>query len=174
VGGAGPMTLRAPFQYFGGKSKAAPIIWPRFGNVPNYVEPFAGSLAVLLARPHAPHTETVNDIDCYISNFWRAVQHVPDDVAEFADWPVNEADLLARHQWLMDQDGFRQQIRSNPHFYSPKVAGWWVWGLCSWIGSGWCVERRDGDTPKQAPAPRGRRDGDTPKQAPAPRGRREG
>jgi DNA adenine methylase len=49
--------------------------------VPNYVEPFAGSLAVLLARPHAPKIETVNDKDGLISNFWRAVKYAPDEVA---------------------------------------------------------------------------------------------
>jgi hypothetical protein len=51
--------LRAPFPWYGGKSRAAPLIWRAFGNVPNYVEPFAGSLAVLLARPHDPKVETV-------------------------------------------------------------------------------------------------------------------
>lgn len=51
--------LKAPFPWFGGKSRAAHLIWPRFGNVPNYVEPFAGSLAVLLNRPHAP----ANDVE---------------------------------------------------------------------------------------------------------------
>lgn len=39
---------QAPFPWFGGKSRAAELIWSRFGDVPNYVEPFAGSLAVLL------------------------------------------------------------------------------------------------------------------------------
>lgn len=42
------MTLRAPFPWFGGKSRAAPLIWEALGDVRNYVEPFAGSLAVLL------------------------------------------------------------------------------------------------------------------------------
>ena len=37
--------------------------------MPNYCEPFAGSLAVLLNRPHPASTETVNDLDCYLSNF---------------------------------------------------------------------------------------------------------
>jgi hypothetical protein len=27
---------------------------------------------------------------------------------------------------------------SDPDFFDPKVAGWWVWGQCLWIGSGWC------------------------------------
>ena len=32
--------LRAPFPWFGGKSKVSDIVWDRFGSVPNYVEPF--------------------------------------------------------------------------------------------------------------------------------------
>lgn len=143
--------LQAPFPWFGGKSRAADLIWTRLGNVANYVEPFAGSLAILLNRPHAPGTETVNDLDCYVANFWRAVQHEPDLVAQFADWPVNEADILARHEWLVSRDEFRQRMRSDPMFYDPQIAGWWVWGACSWIGSGWCVERRDGGPPEQLP-----------------------
>jgi len=35
------VTLRAPYPYFGGKSRAAHLIWDRFGDVANYVEPFA-------------------------------------------------------------------------------------------------------------------------------------
>jgi hypothetical protein len=27
---------------------------------------------------------------------------------------------------------------SDPDYFDPKVAGWWVWGQCLWIGSGWC------------------------------------
>ena len=53
-------TLKAPFPWFGGKSLCAPQVWERFGNVPNYVEPFFGSGAVLLGRPHTPKIETVN------------------------------------------------------------------------------------------------------------------
>jgi len=144
-------TLKAPFPCFGGKSRAAGIIWERFGPVANYVEPFAGSLAVLLGRPHVPQTETVNDLDCYLANFWRAIAAAPDAVAEAADWPVNEADLIARHRWLMAQSNFRDRMKTDPDHYDAKIAGWWVWGLCSWIGSGWCVQRRNGDQPEQIP-----------------------
>ena len=119
--------------------------------MPNYCEPFAGSLAVLLNRPHPARTETVNDLDCYLSNFWRALAADPEAVAHHADWPVNEADLLARHRWLDAQAGFRASMRADAAFYDAKIAGWWVWGLCSWIGSGWCAERRDGDQPDQLP-----------------------
>ena len=49
-GGPDDQPLRAPFPYFGGKARAAPEVWRRFGDVKNYVEPFFGGGAVLLDR----------------------------------------------------------------------------------------------------------------------------
>lgn len=143
--------LKAPFPWFGGKSRVSDLVWDRFGNVANYVEPFAGSLAVLLGRPFEPGTETVNDKDAYLANFWRAIRFNPSVVAAWADWPVSEADLLARHKWLVQQPDFLERMRTDPEFYDCRIAGWWVWGLCSWIGSGWCRQRGDGDQPQQIP-----------------------
>jgi DNA adenine methylase len=130
--------LKAPFPWFGGKSRAASLIWARLGDVDTYNEPFAGSLAVLLGRPHAPRVETVNDLDCYLANFWRALQADPEQVAYYADYPVNETDLHARHLWLVNQAEFVASMKADPAFYDAKIAGWWVWGQCLWIGSGWC------------------------------------
>lgn len=66
--------MKAPFPWFGGKRRVADIVWQALGDVDNYVEPFAGSLAVLLERPldHggiATGAETVNDKDAYVANF---------------------------------------------------------------------------------------------------------
>lgn len=130
--------MKAPFPWFGGKSRVAHLVWDRFGDVPNYVEPFFGSGAVLLSRPHQPRTETVNDLDCFLANFWRAVSKDAAAVAEHADWPVNEADLHARHLWLVNQVEFRERMKTDPDYFDAKIAGWWVWGICQWIGSGWC------------------------------------
>lgn len=33
--------LKAPFPWFGGKRRVAPIVWERLGNVDVYCEPFA-------------------------------------------------------------------------------------------------------------------------------------
>jgi hypothetical protein len=108
--------------------------------VRNYVEPFFGSGAVLLGRPHDARVETVNDKDAYLANFWRAVQHDPEEVAFYADSPVNEADLHARHRWLVETAAERvAKTMDDPDFFDAKVAGWWVWGQCLWIGSGWCM-----------------------------------
>lgn len=134
--------LKSPFPYFGGKSKIAAEVWKRFGPVANYVEPFFGSGAVLLANPYWPEhdmLETVNDADGLLSNFWRALQHDPEQVAHYADWPVNENDLHARHYWLVQRkESLQAKLEGNPDFYDIKAAGWWVWGICCWIGGGWC------------------------------------
>ncbi len=134
------MTIPAPFPWFGGKSRAAKLVWERFGDPANYIEPFFGSGAVLLGRPHVGKIETVNDIDGYVVNFWRAVQHDPEQVAKWADWPASEIDLTARHIWLVQNAPERlARLQGDPDFYDAKIAGWWVWGISLWIGSGWCV-----------------------------------
>lgn len=28
---------------------------------------------------------------------------------------------------------------ADPEAYDAKLAGWWVWGISQWIGSGWCL-----------------------------------
>jgi len=135
------MNLKAPFPYFGGKSTVAKLVWSRLGNPQNFIEPFCGSAAVLLLRRGEPHIETVNDVNCYISNFWRATQRDPEAVAEHADSPVNEADLHSRHRWLVlskESAEFRQRMRTDPDYFDAKIAGWWVWGLSCWIGGNWC------------------------------------
>lgn len=135
------MTLKSPFPYFGGKRLVAKRIWDAIGDVPNYVEPFLGSASILLARPaeHERKTETVNDKDGMVSNFWRAVQADAQKVAEYADWPVNENDLHARHAWLVGQrENMTARLEGDPDWYDAKIAGWWVWGMACWIGGEFC------------------------------------
>ena len=151
-------TLRAPFPWFGGKSRVAPLVWQHFGPVANYIEPFAGSLAVLLGRPaeYPPGIETVNDLDHDLANFWRALAADPEAVAAAADYPVNECDLLARHRGLLSTGAERiERLRHDPEFYDAKVAGWWVWGLCAWIGDGWCVRAAEQQLPHLGDAGQG-------------------
>jgi DNA adenine methylase len=132
------VTLAAPFPWFGGKSRAAAQVWAALGDVDNYVEPFAGSLGAMLARPHAPRIETVNDADGLLVNWWRAVRAAPVEVARHADWPVSETDLTARHLWLVERRDDITRGLVDPEWFDAKAAGWWCWGACCWIGSGWC------------------------------------
>jgi hypothetical protein len=139
--------LKSPYPWMGGKSQIADEVWRRLGRVRNYVEPFYGSGAVLLRRPLPfDGPETVNDVNGWLCNFWRALQADPEGVARYADWPVSELDLHARGDWLFyrpDVAEFIERMRSDPDYYDVKSAGWWVWGQCAWIGTGWGPEMRD-------------------------------
>jgi len=143
--------LKAPFPYFGGKSAVADLVWSRFGDPRNYIEPFFGSGAMLLRRPSEPKVETVNDLSGFVVNFWRAVKHDPEAVAYFADDPVNESEMHARHRWLVLSRKARAslaRVKADPHHFDPKIAGWWCHGACCWIGAGWC------ETPESVAMPR--------------------
>ncbi len=133
------MSLLSPFPYFGGKRSAAADVWDRLGIPKQYIEPFCGSAAVLLAAPRAAQLEVICDGSGFIANFWRAVKCQPATVAEWADYPVSHIDLGARHQWLMAQrDRLGAGLQDADWPGDAKVAGWWLWGQCCWIGSGWC------------------------------------
>ena len=138
--------LRAPFPYFGGKRPVAADVWRRLGTPKQYIEPFCGSAALLLAAPKPAQLEVVSDANGFIANFWRAVKHQPDKVAEWADYPVSHIDLGARHGWLIDRRAEIGAGLQDPDWPGDaKVAGWWLWGQCCWIGSGWCEwDRRPG------------------------------
>ena len=90
---------------------------------------------------------TVNDLDGNVANLWRSMLHDPEAVAEAACWPVNECDLHARHLWLVNNlPKLAARLMADPEYHEPRTAGWWAWGACSWIGSGWCA----GDGPWHA------------------------
>ena len=142
------MTLRAPFPYYGGKRRWAEAILARLEPVTVYVEPFAGSLAVLLAsEPH--DREIVCDTSGHICNFWRALRGAPDEVAYWADYPTYHQDLTARHDWLIRwAREHAARLSEDPDYCDAKAAGWWVWGISLWIGGGWCA---DGDPSDKRP-----------------------
>ena len=132
------MTLLAPFPYFGGKRTIAADVWKRLGRPKQYIEPFCGSAAMLLAAPEPASLEVVNDLNGFIANFWRAVKHQPAEVARWADYPVSHIDLGARHRWLMGERGRIGDALQDANWPGDaQVAGWWLWGQCCWIGSGW-------------------------------------
>ena len=115
-------TLAAPFPYFGGKSGACEQVWTAFGEIDNYVEPFAGSAAMLLGAPVGQRVETINDADGFVANFWRSVSQDPEATAHAADWPCNEVDLFARHSWLVRQAAsLTERLHADPDYFgSPE------------------------------------------------------
>ncbi len=132
------MRLSAPFPYFGGKRRAAPLVWQALGDPSGYVEPFAGSAAVLLARPGftGRRVETLNDADGWLVNAWRAIQHDPAGVARHAYGPVTEIDYHARLAWLQERrtPDLPAWLEGDPEAYDAKAAGWWLYVLACGIG----------------------------------------
>ena len=59
--------------YYGGKGNLAEWIAGTFPPHEHYVEPFGGSLAVLLAKAPS-RMETVNDLDGGLVTFWRVLR----------------------------------------------------------------------------------------------------
>jgi site-specific DNA-adenine methylase len=132
---------KAPFAWYGGKSQAAPLVWALLGDVDHYCEPFAGSLAVLLDRPHpcnrAYYSESVNDCDGLLCNAWRSIQFSPDATAEAASWPVMEADKSARQIALLRwrETEALERLAGDPGFHDPVMGGWWLWAVAVQIGA---------------------------------------
>ena len=146
--------LRAPFPWFGGKRDVTEDVWRALGRPKQYIEPFCGSAALLLAAPSPASLEVVGDLNGFIANFWRAVKHQPAEVAHAADYPVSHIDQGARHCWLMEQrERLGDSLQDAMWPGDAQVAGWWLWGQCSWIGSGWC--EWDGQIPHVGNAGRG-------------------
>lgn len=133
--------LQAPFPYFGGKRRAAPIIWKALGDVRNYIEPFCGSAAVLLARPQVDgrRIETLNDADGWLVNAWRSLQLDPEGTAHHAAGPVTEIDYHARLAWLQARRDAElvAWLEGDPEHHDPKAAGWWLYVLACGIGDPW-------------------------------------
>src|SRR5690349_23451888 len=117
------MTLQAPFPYFGGKRRAAAQVWAALGDPGGYVEPFAGSAAVLLGRPKIKgrRVETINDADGWLVNTWRSIKLSPAEVAAHAAGPVCEIDYHARLAWLQERrhDGLVSWLEGDPEAHDP-------------------------------------------------------
>ena len=66
--------------YSGGKQRVAEKIAALLPPHKSYIEPFAGALSVLLAKPPS-EMETVNDIDGDLVVFWRVLRDRPEELA---------------------------------------------------------------------------------------------
>lgn len=127
-------SLRPPVPYFGGKLLLAPTIAGLLPAHEHYVEPFAGSLSVLFAKPRSA-METVNDLDGDLMLFWRVLRErqgeleracglTPHSRAEHqASYDLESADELerARRVWVQLTQG-RAGVRSRTgwrHYVNP-------------------------------------------------------
>lgn len=89
-----------PMAYFGGKTLLADRIVAMLPRHAHYVEPYAGSLAVLLAKPRS-RMETVNDLDGQLMTFWRVLREQPDELMRVCTLTPHGR---AEHQSAFDVD----------------------------------------------------------------------
>lgn len=139
--------LAPPFPYFGSKQNVAAQIVGLLPAHKHYIEPFAGSLAVLLNKPRAVK-ETVNDSDSALMVFWRVLRDHPDALTRLVeDTPhsrqeyeaaldLTVADELekARRVWvlltqgwtgLLMNSGWRYQVAA-PSVPIPRILACWT------------------------------------------------
>lgn len=119
--------MKPPVPYYGGKATIADEIIAAFPAHDHYVEPYGGSLAVLLAK--APgRMETVNDLDLGLVTFWRVLRERRDDLmavceltpharTEHLDAYLVEDGLdeleVARRVWVQADAGPRRDSPTN-------------------------------------------------------------
>lgn len=118
-----------PFSYYGGKTTLAPQIAALLPEHDHYVEPFAGSLAVLLAKGPS-RCETVNDLDGDLMTFWRVLR---DRTRELESacllTPHSRAEYEASTE-LADLDELERARRvfvrlTQGRSHSMRPTGWW-------------------------------------------------
>lgn len=115
-----------PLTYYGAKTRVADKIAALLPDHRHYVEPFAGSLAVLLAKPRS-HMETVNDLDQHLVTFWRVLRDQPAELetamrltphsrAEYAasaDLDAGDDVEVARRVWVQLTQGRGGTLRNT-------------------------------------------------------------
>lgn len=93
-----------PMAYCGGKTRLARRIAGTFVPHDHYVEPYAGSLAVLLAKEPSK-IETANDLDGDIMTFWRVLRDQPTELARLcALTPHSRAEHQAAYEVIGTSD----------------------------------------------------------------------
>lgn len=98
--------MKTPLKTHGGKAYLASRIVATFPEHTHYVEPFAGGLSVLLAKPQQG-SEVVNDVDETVSKFWQVLRHDFDEFKRLCDaTPFSEVEYKRACKLLnMHRDG---------------------------------------------------------------------
>lgn len=85
-----------PLKWHGGKFYLAPQIVALMPTHTHYVEPFAGGLAVMLAKDPGKVSEVANDTHGQLTNFWRVLQ----DERAFGEFKrIMEAVPFSEAEW---------------------------------------------------------------------------
>lgn len=103
--------LIPPLKWHGGKHYLAPKIVALMPSHVHYVEPFAGGLAVLLAKDPEGVSEVVNDLHRDLTNFWRVLQD-PNTFERFRR--IVDATPFSEVVWKDARDGLVSYPDADP------------------------------------------------------------
>lgn len=122
--------VKPPFAYYGGKTTLAPTIAELLPEHEHYVEPFAGSLAVLLAKKPS-RAETVNDLDGDLVTFWRVLRDRTEDLERVCSLTPHSRGELSIAADLDITDDLERARRvfvrlTQSRSHSMKQTGWWT------------------------------------------------
>jgi DNA adenine methylase len=103
--------IPSPLKWHGGKHYLARRIVGLMPPHTHYVEPFAGTLAVLLAKDPEGISEVANDLHRDLTTFWRVLQ----DAAAFERFRrVVEAVPFSEVEWRDARDGLQRSPDADP------------------------------------------------------------
>jgi DNA adenine methylase len=112
--------MKQPLKWHGGKHYLASQIVSLMPAHTHYVEPYAGGLAVLFAKPYEGISEVVNDLNADLTNFWRVLQ----DVSAFRQFkrqieamPFSEAEWQDAKHNLGQQTPREQNVQRAVRFF---------------------------------------------------------
>lgn len=95
--------MKPPVPYFGSKARIAEQIVALLPEHGHYVEPYCGSLAVLLAKAPS-RMETVDDLDGDLVTFWRVLREQPEDLVRACELtPHARAELAGAWEPTTDE-----------------------------------------------------------------------
>lgn len=105
--------IKPVVPYHGGKGRLAAWIVSLMPAHRVYVEPFAGSAAVLLAKAKSTH-EILNDVDGNVVNFYRVLREQPDELERVVRLTPYARDEFAAATFSEDLDDVERARR------------WWI------------------------------------------------
>jgi len=132
--------VKPPLAYYGAKVTIGPQIAALLPAHEHYVEPYAGSLAVLLAK-RPSRMETVNDLDGDLMTFWRVLRDRPAELERacaltphsraehleaYEPVPADHADReleVARRVWVLLSQGRGGTLRRTGWRFYVNPAG---------------------------------------------------
>jgi len=109
------MRVKSLIRYFGGKYFLIPHIFPMPPHR-TYIEPFCGSLVVLLNKTKAK-SEIVNDIYSLLVNFWEKLREDYLELKKACSYRLKSEDLFKKYMKELNQEEIKLDFETAYKFF---------------------------------------------------------